>query len=174
MKHKLEPSAVDESHLLWLDANRQWHPQDSPNSDNKGSCHSKENRTPKADLTAQMAEALDVSPRAIAVPDIDSMDGLMHTLFALEDRKLIRIQNVDGLVCLRAEIAEGGTKAAELNSRLMSWEDEKGKLKAGKITKEEYDRWRYHYPDYDDSMIRVKIPPDIPMPKKRGRKPKKA
>lgn len=32
----------------------------------------------------------------------------------------------------------------------------------------------YHYPDYDDSMIRVKIPPDIPMPKKRGRKPKKA
>jgi len=102
------------------------------------------------------------------------MDGLMHTLFALEDRKLIRIQNVDGLVCLRAEIAEGGTKAAELNSRLMSWEDEKAKLKAGKITKEEYDRWRYHYPDYDDSMIRVKIPPDIPMPKKRGRKPKKA
>ena len=36
-------------------------------------------RTPKADLTAQMAEALDVSPRAIAVPDIDHMDGLMHT-----------------------------------------------------------------------------------------------
>ena len=133
-----------------------------------------EDRTAKAELTQSMADALDVSPKALAVPDIDSMDGLMHTLFALEDRKLIRIQNVDGLVCLRAEIAEGGTKAAELNSRLMSWEAEKAKLKAGKITKEEYDRWRYHYPDYDDSMIRVKIPPDIPMPKKRGRKPKKA
>ena len=55
-----------------------------------------EDRTPKADLTAQMAEALDVSPRAIAVPDIDSMDGLMHTLFALEDRRLIRILDADG------------------------------------------------------------------------------
>ena len=49
-----------------------------------------EDRTPKADLTTQLAEALDVSPKAIAVPDIDTMDGLMHTLFALEDRKLLR------------------------------------------------------------------------------------
>ena len=33
-----------------------------------------EDRTPKAELTGQMAEALDVSPKAIAVPDIDTMD----------------------------------------------------------------------------------------------------
>ena len=39
-----------------------------------------EDRTPKAELTAQLAEVLDVSPQAIAVPDIDTMDGLMHTL----------------------------------------------------------------------------------------------
>ena len=52
-----------------------------------------EDRTPKAELTGQMAEALDVSPKAIAVPDIDTMDGLMHTLFALEDRKLLRIKH---------------------------------------------------------------------------------
>ena len=42
-----------------------------------------EDRTPKAALTAQLAEALDVSPKAIAVPDIDTMDGLMHTLFCV-------------------------------------------------------------------------------------------
>ena len=137
-----------------------------------------EDRTPKADLTAAMAEALDISPKAIAVPDIDSMDGLMRTLFALEDRKLIQIVNADGLICLRADISEGGIKAAELDARLISWSEEKEKLKAGKITKEEYDRWRYHYPAFDDSMIKVKIPPDIQPdvqgPKKRGRKPKKA
>lgn len=28
------------------------------------------------------------------------------------------------------------------------------------------------YPDYDESVIKAQIPPDIPMPKKRGRKPK--
>ena len=72
-----------------------------------------EDRTPKAELTGQMAEALDVSPKAIAVPDIDTMDGLMHTLFALEDRKLLRITNADGLICLRAEIFDGGIHAAD-------------------------------------------------------------
>ena len=137
-----------------------------------------EDRTPKADLTAAMAEALDISPKAIAVPDIDSMDGLMHTLFALEDRKLIQILNADGLICLRADISEGGVKAAELNARLMSWSEEREKLRAGEITKEEYDQWRYHYPAFDDSVIKAKIPPDIQPdvegPKKRGRKPKKA
>ncbi len=40
---------------------------------------------PKADLTAALAQILDVSPHALAVPDIDSYVGLMHTLFTLED-----------------------------------------------------------------------------------------
>ena len=43
-------------------------------------------RTPKADMTAALADTLDVSPQALAVPDIDSYIGLMHTLFTLEDR----------------------------------------------------------------------------------------
>ena len=43
-------------------------------------------RTPKADVTAALAKVLDVSPKALDVPDIDSYTGLMHTLFTLEDR----------------------------------------------------------------------------------------
>ena len=42
-------------------------------------------RKPKAELTAALAQALDVSPHALDVPDIDSYIGLMHTLFTLED-----------------------------------------------------------------------------------------
>ena len=38
-------------------------------------------RKPKADLTAALAQVLDVSPQALDVPDIDSQIGLMHTLF---------------------------------------------------------------------------------------------
>ena len=119
-----------------------------------------------------MADALDVSPNAIAVPDIDSMDGLMHTLFTLEDRKLIRILDVDGLICLRAEIFDGGTKAADFEQRLRAWQEQSAKLKAGEITKEDYDRWRYHYPDFDDTRIRAAVPPEEPVKSKRGRKPK--
>ena len=48
-------------------------------------------RTPKADLTDALAQALDVSPHALSVPDIDSYVGLMHTLFTLEDRYGLKI-----------------------------------------------------------------------------------
>lgn len=42
-------------------------------------------RTPKSDITYALANALDVSPQALDIPDIDSDIGLMHTFFALED-----------------------------------------------------------------------------------------
>ena len=38
-------------------------------------------RTPKADLTAALAQVLDVSPHALSVPDIDSYVCLLYTSF---------------------------------------------------------------------------------------------
>ena len=60
-------------------------------------------RTPKEDLTKALAGALDVSPLALDVPDIDSNFGLMHTLFALEDRYglTIEISEAKGGKCER-------------------------------------------------------------------------
>ncbi len=52
-------------------------------------------RTPKADLTAALAEVLDVSPHALSVPDIDSYVGLMHTLFTLEDNYGLKVMEQD-------------------------------------------------------------------------------
>ena len=42
-------------------------------------------RKPKAELTSALAQALNVAPQALDVPDIDNYIGLMHTLFTLED-----------------------------------------------------------------------------------------
>ena len=53
-------------------------------------------RTPKADVTAALAKVLDVSPKALDVPDIDSYTGLMHTLFTLEDRYGLEVCECDG------------------------------------------------------------------------------
>ncbi len=58
-----------------------------------------ETRTPKAELTAALAHALDVSSQALTVPDIDSDLGLMHTLFALEETCGLRVEAADGEVC---------------------------------------------------------------------------
>ena len=61
-------------------------------------------RTPKADLTAALAQVLDVSPHALSVPDIDSYVGLMHTLFTLEDNYGLKISEMDGEVCLKVDV----------------------------------------------------------------------
>ena len=58
-------------------------------------------RSPKADLTAALAEVLDVSPQALSVPDIDSYTGLMHTLFTLEDLYGLKVRELDGEICWR-------------------------------------------------------------------------
>ena len=114
-------------------------------------------RTPKADLTASLANALDVSPQALAVPDIDSYIGLMHTLFTLEDRYGLQIDEADGEVCLKVDVRKN-KDAARLHEMLCAWRQAAAMLKAGEITQEEYDRWRYRYPEVDTTMRWAKVP----------------
>ena len=114
-------------------------------------------RTPKADVTAALAQALDVSPKALDVPDIDSYIGLMHTLFTLEDRYGLHIDEADGEICLKVDVRKN-KDAAELHKMLCSWRQAAAMLKAGEITQEEYDRWRYRYPEFDTTMRWAKVP----------------
>lgn len=114
-------------------------------------------RTPKADLTATLASALDVSPQALAVPDIDTDIGLMHTMFALEDTLGLKIGELDGEVCLRLN-KEMGLKYISLLEMFSAWLVEAQKLERGEITREEYDRWRYYYPKYDTTGQWAKVP----------------
>ena len=115
-------------------------------------------RTPKADMTAALANILDVSPQAWSVPDIDSYIGLMHTLFTLEDRYGLKVCECDGEVHLRVDVSHG-KDAAELSKSLAAWREQAAKLEAGEISKEEYDRWRYRYPEFDTTGIWAKVPP---------------
>ena len=49
--------------------------------------------------------------------------------------------------------------AARLHEMLWAWREQAAKLEAGEISQEEYDRWRYHYPEYDSNQIHAKVPP---------------
>ena len=102
-------------------------------------------RTPKSDLTNALASALGVAPEALNVPDIESYIGVLHTLFALEDIYGISVDKIDSVVCLTVNNANNPS-FMELYERLFAWQKEKEKLQNGKITKEEYDNWRYTYP----------------------------
>lgn len=94
-------------------------------------------RKPKADLTAALAQVLEVSPQALDVPDIDSYIGLMHTLFTLEDIYGLTVSEADGEVCLKVN-KDKGKDAAELSKMLCAWKEQADKLSseesAGKNT----------------------------------------
>ncbi len=102
-------------------------------------------RTPKQNLVTNLADALEISPQALTVPDIETYDGLMHTLFVLEDLYGLKINSIDGEVCL---ILDKSNRMSYLTMLDMftAWQKEAGKLRNGEITKDEYDDWRYNYP----------------------------
>ena len=114
-------------------------------------------RTPKSDLVAALAMALDVGTEALDVPEIDSYIGLMHTLFTIEDNYGLTIEETDGEVCLRVK-KDQGHRAEELHTMLCAWQEQAAKYAKGEISKDEYDRWRYHFPKFDTSGRWVKIP----------------
>ena len=92
------------------------------------------------------------------MPDIDSYVGLMHTLFTLEDRYGLKICECDGEIHLRVDVFQG-KDAARLHEMLCAWGEQAAKLKSGEISKEDYDRWRYRYPEFDTTGHWHKVVP---------------
>ena len=113
-------------------------------------------RTPKADLTENLAGVLGVSPLALSVPDIDSYLGLMHTLFTLEDRYGLTIEKGENGVSMCVDPRKG-KDAAELSEMLNAWAEQAEKYHNGDISREDYDKWRYNYPKYVESSGYVKV-----------------
>lgn len=98
-------------------------------------------RTPKVDLVNSLAKELGVSSKALLVPDIDSPEGLMHTLFAIEDLYGITIRDSEDGPCLAFR---KGRDVGEIPDMFAEWNKMYGKYRAGEITRDEYDEWRHH------------------------------
>ena len=50
------------------------------------------------------------------------------------------------------------TDAAELSEMLNAWAEQAEKYHNGEINREDYDKWRYNYPKYDETSGFVKVP----------------
>lgn len=110
-------------------------------------------RTPKSDLTEALANTLGVSTMALNVPDIDTDIGFMHTLFALEDIYGLKIDKLEGEICIRLD-KNRGTSYISLFERFNAWQKEADRYRNDEISKEEYDRWRYTYPEVETQRTR--------------------
>ena len=100
---------------------------------------------------------MDVSPHALDVPDIDSYIGLMHTLFTLEDLYGLTVSESDEDICLKVDTSKG-KDAHELWKMLYAWKEQADKLSSEEISKDKYDEWRYHYPEFDTTQTWAKVP----------------
>lgn len=127
-------------------------------SDVRMAQYESEARIPKHDLVKEMANLFGVNTHALTVPDIDTNIGLMHTFFALEDIYGLKICEIDGEPCLRLDKSDQSTYSS-MYKMLHAWQLEAARLEQGEISKEEYDEWRYKYPDLDTHQIWAKVPP---------------
>jgi len=112
-------------------------------------------RKPKEKYVENLANALDVSPLALDVPDIDSYYGLMHTLFACEDIYGLKADRVDGTLCITLDKSNSNYSA--MFDMINKWQCEAEKLVNGEISKEEYDQWRYTYPEVEAKRTRESL-----------------
>ncbi len=104
---------------------------------------------PRQELINRIAEILAVSPQALALPDIDNDTALLHTLFAIEDIYGLSVNMVDDEFCLTLDRENPAYFA--MYDILRAWNRVSRKYRNGEITKEEYDNWRYNYPNKADA-----------------------
>ena len=86
----------------------------------------------------------------------------MHTLFTLEDIYGLTVSEADGEVCLKVN-KDKGREAYELLKMLYAWKEQADKLSSEEINREEYDNWRYHYPEFDTTQRWAKVLQDLPL-----------
>ena len=100
-------------------------------------------RKPKPGLTRVLAEALDVSSYALSVPEIDSIDKLMHLLFLIEDLFGLKLTlSKDGILVQADDTHIDSTAFIRACNH---WCAQSENMHSGKLSKEEYDTWRYQY-----------------------------
>ena len=69
----------------------------------------------------------------------------------------LKIGKIDGEICLRLDKSDYSTYSSMFDM-FHAWQEQAAKLEQGEITKEEYDQWRYKYPELDTSKHWAKVP----------------
>ena len=113
-------------------------------------------RTPKPDRIKEIAKVLNVSYLALEVPDLDTELGLIHTLFVLEDLYGLSPCELNGEFCLRLD-KHKATEYIRILRILNDWKEQFAKVESGVLTVENYNHWRYWYPELDPRSGFIKI-----------------
>lgn len=103
-------------------------------------------RRPKDNTISAIASVLGVAPKALTVPQIESLDDFIHILFAFEDFYGIAPKTICACCdSILEHLSNTGNSNEPLFDFLFEWNDVAMKFVYGVITKSEYDLWRYNY-----------------------------
>ncbi|WP_304269480.1 helix-turn-helix domain-containing protein [Phascolarctobacterium succinatutens] len=105
-------------------------------------------RIPKYDMLEKIAKVFNISPGTLDIPNINYWARRMQIFFAMEDKYGSEIKKIDGEYYLRIEktYPDEPVITGVRNAVLQEWVDIYTALQEGKISKCEYDYWRYNYP----------------------------
>lgn len=75
------------------------------------------------------------------MPDLDDPAALLHILFSLEDRYDLKLSQHSSVTSVQIDIP--GEGVTHLYCMLFLWQSMRDRLASGKLTRKEYDEWRY-------------------------------
>ena len=109
-------------------------------------------RTPRPDVLQKLADVFHVSPRALIDSDVYSGIGFMHTMFAIEDTYDLEVMRMGTDVVVRFKDASAAnmdptSTTPAVETCLLEWATKYMSWQNGEITREEYDSWRYNFPE---------------------------
>lgn len=105
-----------------------------------------DSRIPREDLLNRIADALNVNVEYLN-PDTRTAIGTMQALFEMEDNGLLYPEKVNGEPVLSLRQHNHSDPALVMQMFVRQWTDKAEQLRNGEITQEEYDEWRYHFPE---------------------------
>ena len=85
------------------------------------------------------------------------LTGALRTFTSKNNVRAGRTESADGEICLKVDTSKG-KDAHELRKMLYAWKEQADKLSSEEISKDKYDEWRYHYPEFDTTQIWAKVP----------------
>ena len=104
-----------------------------------------DNRSPNEKALDVIAGSLNVSPYAIAEPNLDHEIGVMHALFRCEELYGFKIEKIDGQVCLIP--ASSNSEAIHIKKGITAWYNAFEQYRNGDLTEDEYQQWKDSYPE---------------------------
>lgn len=118
-------------------------------------------RKPLPEMQDKIAQALNVSPRAIEDPDVTDHIGAMYVLFEMEMLYGLKLERIEG----HRTLIVGNEEFAAMNGYLEKWEHRTQQLKTDlnnalsdqqrKSILHEYDMWKRNFPNEEMKAMMI-------------------